>query len=145
MLISIDTLPQSVVLELITALDAELAYRLTQSVDLSDYSIKLSKYARFVVARSEDKIVGLIAFYENHNARELYVPYVCTSVNHRKQGVANTLLNKLIEYSDSMSYNVALEVFKTNHAAVSLYNKFGFEICSDSESKYQMKRFIKLN
>lgn len=145
MLITIGAISQPEVFELITTLDTDLACRLTQSVDLNEYSAKLSKYARFVVARSNQKIVGLIAFYENMNAEEIYIPYVCTCMNHRKQGIANLLLNKLIEYSNSINYNVALEVLKTNSPAVSLYNKFGFEIYSESDTKYSMRRIVKLD
>lgn len=145
MLISIESLPQPVVFELITTLDLELACRLTQSVELREYSAKLSRYARFVVAYTEEKIVGLIAFYENSSIGELYVPYVCTSVNYRKQGVANSLLNKLIEYADSINYSIALEVLRTNLVAVSLYNKIGFEICGENDRKYSMKRKVKFD
>ena len=133
------------VLELITTLDLDFASRLTQSVDLCEYSVKLSKHARFVVACIEEKIAGIIAFYENTSTGELYVPYVCTNENYRKQGVANSLLNKLIEFADSISYNIALEVLRTNHVAISLYGKFGFQICNENDIKYYMKRLSKFD
>lgn len=143
MIFKIESLAQSKILSLLTTLDIDLALRLAQKVDLNTYCLKLSKCAKFVIAEVEWNIVGIIAFYQNDEGKELYVPYVCISNLYRKRGIASTLLHKLFEYADKIEYNVSLEVLSINNAAIALYKKAGFEVCEERQNKLYMKRYVK--
>lgn len=142
MLVKIVSLSSSDIHSLISSLDVELASRLSQSVDLNEYSIKLSHNAKFIVAYHGEMIVGLIAFYENIKNMLLYVPYICTSADHRRQGIGKALMETLLTYADSIGYTIELEVLKINYVAIILYRGYGFKVCSDDRNKFRMKRDI---
>lgn len=142
MLVKIESLSSLETLNLISALDVDFASRLSQSLDLYEYSLKLSTYARFLVAYHNETITGLIAFYENKQSVTLYVPYFCTNHQYRRTGVGKMLIGTLITYADNLKYAIELEVLKTNHAAIMLYKCNGFEVCSEGAHKYRMIRPI---
>lgn len=142
MLVKIESLSSLDTFNLISTLDVDFASRLSQSLDLCEYSLKLSTYARFVVAYQNETITGLIAFYENRQSGTLYVPYFCTNHQYRRRGVGKTLIETLITYADNLKCAIELEVLKTNHAAIMLYKCNGFEVCSDGANKYRMIRPI---
>lgn len=143
MLIKIETLTPSEVLNLISTLDVGLASRLSETLDLTEYSIKLAKHAHFIVYYIGSVRCGVIAFYENREHREIYVPYLCTSSMCRRLGIAKFLMANLVCYADSLMYKIRLEVLKINTPAIILYKSNGFEICAESDSKLSMIRRCK--
>lgn len=136
-----DRLSPEEVLNLISTLDVELANRLSRVVDLEEYSRKLSANARFIIGYADTNIVGLLAFYENSDKNELYVPYVCTSHQYRRRGFAHLLMSSLINYADTTERSITLEVLDTNSPAISFYRKMGFETIGAKGDKFIMKRF----
>ena len=140
MQVKIERLQHLVVHDLISTLDEDLASRLRQSVELEEYSVKLSKHAEFVTACIDGSVVGVIAFYTNEQAAEIYVPYVCIGSMHRRKGIADRLMQLLIEHAQSKGYSISLEVLVCNTSAISLYKKFGFEIYAQDSIKYKLRR-----
>lgn len=140
MQVNIERLQHQVVYDLISTLDEDLASRLRQSVELEEYSVKLSKHAEFVTACIDGTIVGVIAFYTNEQDSELYVPYVCIGSMHRRKGIAARLMLQLIEHAQNKGYSISLEVLVSNTSAISLYRKFGFEIYEQASLKYKLRR-----
>lgn len=138
--VEIEALTSPQIFTLLSTLDVDFAARLSESVNLNEYSEKLSRFAQFVVATNENEIAGIVAFYKNETTKSIYVPYVCTGVKYRGMGIGSQLLQKLIAYADSLGFPIELEVLKTNISAIMLYQRAGFEVCGESLSKYNMIR-----
>lgn len=136
--ISRERLTPDAVYGLLLLLDPSFAKSLSEEVDIKPYSVKLAVHANFEVATVSGHWGGVIAFYENE--KELYIPYVCVSVANRRIGVADLLLDSLCRYADSLGKSVSLEVLTTNVAAIRLYEKHGFRIVKNGETKFYMTR-----
>lgn len=83
--------------------------------------------ANFLVAVNEDAlVVGYIGF--NLVLDEGYITNIAVVPTFRRYGVAQNLLNEIIAFAQSQGLSfVSLEVRASNAAAISLYEKFGFE------------------
>jgi len=138
--ISREHLKSDEIFRLIQSLDSSFANKLQESVDLNKYSKKLATYATFEIARINDDIHGIIAFYINKENKEIYIPYVCVNTFKRHLGIAKSLLESICEYAQLEKMSIALEVRKTNINAIKLYNTFGFQIEKENEVKYYMKK-----
>ena len=133
-------LEEEEVLTLLYSLDSSFASQLQEKVNLEEYSRKLSANAFFEVARLENIIVGVIAFYINVETSNLYVPYVCVHSAYRHKGIADMLMTDLCHYADSRNVEISLEVRKCNRGAIRLYEKFGFQTVGDNGIKLYMTR-----
>ncbi len=123
---------------MLCTLDPMFAKRLEETVNIEDYSRKLSEHANFEIAEFDSSIIGIVAFYENES--ELYIPYVCVSISKRGMGVADILLNNICHYADMKNKPISLEVRTSNIGAIRLYRKFSFDTTCDSDIKCHMTR-----
>lgn len=128
------------VLDLLWTLDSIFAEGLQQTVDLNEYSKKLSKYANFIAAKKDEEYIGLIAYYINEKDRFLFVPYVCVKTGFRKLGIADNLMEYLIQEADRKSFKILLEVRNNNVSAIRLYEKYGFIVMHKGLLKSSMTR-----
>jgi ribosomal protein S18 acetylase RimI-like enzyme len=80
----------------------------------------------------DGKIVGMARFVQDSgSAKErhkgsVYAMYVAPEA--RGQGIGSALLDALIEHASGVVEQLRLGVVDTNHAAIRLYQKHGFEI-----------------
>lgn len=65
---------------------------------------------------------------------EVYLEFVFTSENYRKQGVAITMLYHVFDTVPSNSYT--LEVTDVNEKAIKLYEKLGFVITERNKQPF---------
>lgn len=81
---------------------------------------------RFFVAEKDNLVLGYVGI--SAILDEGYITNVAVFPEARQQGVASTLMNSLFDFAkeNSLSF-ISLEVRESNHAAISLYNKFGFK------------------
>ncbi len=93
-------------------------------------------FARFYVAFSGDKIAGYIG---SHNILgEVYITNVAVFSEFRRNGVGKALVVFLVEEMKNENAEfVTLEVRKTNHNAISLYEKCGFEKVGERKNFYE--------
>lgn len=93
-------------------------------------------FARFYVAFSGDKIAGYIG---SHNILgEVYITNVAVFSEFRRTGVGKALVVFLVEEMKNENAEfVTLEVRKTNHNAISLYEKCGFEKVGERKNFYE--------
>lgn len=104
------------------------------------YASKLSANACFAVGRCSGVISSIIAFYANIPPA-IFISHVHTRKEFRKKGYFNHLLEMIVECEDFKTFNsIRLEVRKDNPQAISAYIKKGFQIISESETKYTMER-----
>ncbi len=83
--------------------------------------------SNFLVALNEDAlVVGYIGF--NFVLDEGYITNIAVAPKFRRCGIAQNLMNKIIAFAQSQRLSfISLEVRASNAAAISLYEKFGFE------------------
>jgi ribosomal protein S18 acetylase RimI-like enzyme len=135
----IENLDQSRVLQILSETDALFDPPLSSVVKLDEYSVKLSSKAHFALAHQAGRLAGVIAFYLNDDASQIYMPYVVVYPQFRNQHVATDLLEYVIRSNPGYA-TVALEVVKTNTAALNLYKKLSFEVIEDRDHTYLMRR-----
>ena len=113
-----------------------------------EYELNENPYSTLYVGVKDDSIVGVCGLY--HLFEEAQIITLATHVNWRKQGIAQALLNKMIEEADLQGCcTFSLEVRISNDAAISLYEKNGFikinirkEYYKDGEDAYLMMKAL---
>ena len=79
----------------------------------------------FLVAAQGDKVLGYIGML--HVMDEGYISNVAVSPEHRRQGIADKLIDRLCKICEGLSLSfVTLEVRAGNAPAIALYEKHGF-------------------
>lgn len=82
--------------------------------------------ARFFVVRKEGQVIGYIG--ANNIAGEVYITNIAVLPNERKKGIGETLLSVLLSESGRENADfVSLEVRESNCAAITLYQRAGFQ------------------
>ena len=92
--------------------------------------------AVFIVARSENRIIGYGGFWLVLN--EAHLGNLAVHPRFRHQGIGKEILKKLIEIACSKKANLmTLEVRETNEIARALYEKMGFKLVAIRKGYYQ--------
>jgi len=100
---------------------------LSSYVNINEYSKKIFKQAVLFTKFDEDKLVGLVAAYDNPTEKFGWITNVSVDPNYSKKGIASELLNRCYKYFETKKYfNIFLEVFSDNEKAIKLYTKQGF-------------------
>ena len=85
-----------------------------------------NKIAVYYVAKIDEKIVGYAGFW--HVADEGDITNIAVSPECRRQGIASKLLEQLIAEAKQRKLELlTLEVRESNVAAITLYERYGFE------------------
>ncbi len=131
-------------LKLLDEFDMEFDPHLSSYVDIKEYAEKLSRYANFLIAEEQGRVMGHLAFYKNQNAMELYVTSLCVFNVYRGKGVGKQLLNYLCNIGFSEGYtNISLEMRKDNKNTLGFYKKMQFEISQTKCETILMNRRIR--
>jgi len=85
----------------------------------------------------DNQPIGTIFVFENENRIEIGQFYILPE--YQNKGIGSYLLEDILDNSDNAGSIVELEVLKVN-PAVSLYQRYGFEIVDSNEHMYQMER-----
>jgi ribosomal-protein-alanine N-acetyltransferase len=90
---------------------------------------------RYVVATDEDTVFGFGGIMLV--GEDAHVVTLAVAPAHREKGVASRLLMALIDVArDRGARHMTLEVRESNHAALELYRKFGFEPAGTRKGYY---------
>jgi len=99
-----------------------------------------------IVALSDNKVVGGLAAYElekfEQDRREIYIYDLAVSENHRRKGIARSLINELKGLAKlRKAYVIYVQADREDDPAIRLYESLGtredvyhFDIAVDSES-----------
>lgn len=68
---------------------------LSNRVDVKEYSQKLFSLAEREEAWSGDNLIGLVAYYINHDTQKAFITNVSVDIRFQKQGIATTLLENV--------------------------------------------------
>lgn len=95
-----------------------------------------------MVCSEENVVKGFTAFYENVNAKQLYVTLICVDKPFQGQGLGGKMLEALETLKSEGFENIALEVTKTNQTAYHFYKKHGFIEQEDRSGKFLMQKIL---
>ncbi len=100
---------------------------LNSTTDLEVYSKKIHQNALKFEAWTIQKLIGLVAVYQNDIEMSLYITNVSVEKKFAGNGIANSLLEKVIQYGKTNKFiKINLEVNKNNKIAIQLYKKHNF-------------------
>ncbi|MBQ9673186.1 MAG: ribosomal protein S18-alanine N-acetyltransferase [Ruminococcus sp.] len=90
----------------------------------------------FYVVEKDGEAVGYVGF--NMVLDEGYIANLAVRENFRRNGVAKSLLSKVIDIAkeNNLAF-VTLEVRQSNTAAIALYSEFGFELQGRRKNFYR--------
>lgn len=104
-------------------------YPWTESAFLKDITNENAVYS---VADLNGKAIGYIGGYAVFDT--VYINNIAVKIEYRNKGIGSALLKDFINKSPDKI--LTLEVRKSNSSAISLYNKFGFEIVGERRGFY---------
>jgi ribosomal-protein-alanine N-acetyltransferase len=103
---------------------------------LAMFVLELSKPSGICLAAMRD---GRLAAYLicSRYERVWHIMNVAVDPDHRRQGLATALLNRLLQRVDDEDARFTLEVRRSNDSALELYERFGFKIAGVRRRYYQ--------
>jgi len=112
-------------------------------VDIDSYSEKIYNYSITFAKFDGDKLIGLVAAYDNVNEKFGWVTNVSVDSDYQKQGIATVLLNECYKHFIDKKYkSIFLDVFSDNKKAIDLYLKEGFTKHKIKKNKMVLKKDI---
>ena len=125
--LTISSLDEFTVLELLKTCSVQFSPNLSKTIDLQQYASKLHSRAQFVLLEKFDSKIAFIAFYKNNEDRSIYIPVVWVDNQHARQGIASKMLSYLHNQALKSGYKkIRLEVRKSNIPALDLYTSLGY-------------------
>ena len=110
-------------------------------VNVNEYSKKIFEQAILFTKFDGDKLVGLVAAYDNPTEQFGWITNVSVDPEYSKKGIATELLNRCHKYFETKRYfSIFLEVFVNNDKAIKLYIKQGFTNYKIKENKMILKQ-----
>lgn len=118
--------------------------KLSEKVDIEEYSKKLFDNAINLEAWENNNLIGLAAMYVDEDKTLGFITNVSVDNGFTNNGIASKLLKHCIEYSKEKNLDkINLEVNENNTPALKLYNKFGFEVYEEKNSSKFMQLKLK--
>lgn len=115
--------------------DYDFYPRLSERVNIENYSEKLHSKAVLTIAEDNGSIAGLAAFYaNNHSEKKGYLSLISVDKNHRGKGIGRKLMEIMHGYLHKIGFRqILLEVYNQNHTAIQLYKKYGYKEISNGQ------------
>jgi len=121
--------------------DDDFIPRLTDRVEIDEYSGKIAERATRFEAWSNGLLVGLVAAYFNPDRQTAFITTVSVDPEHRKHGLAFRLLGQCLAYAQERGdAQVVLEVDSDNGRAIDLYKELGFTMADLHDRTLSMRR-----
>ena len=128
---------QKQICKLLEQCDIYFIPKLSEKVNIEDYSLKIFNKAINIEAWESNDLVGLIAMYVSNE--KAFITNVSVKKEYAKRGIASNLLGNCIEYiKDKNIAEIELEVNAENKPALSLYTKFGFKVYEQKDASLFM-------
>jgi ribosomal protein S18 acetylase RimI-like enzyme len=131
---------ESNIIEHLNKCDDFFIQKLSEKVNINEYSKKIYDNAMRLEAWNDKNLVGLIAFYENKKDRFMFITNVSIDIDFVGKGIAKKLMSSLIDIFNQEEYDsIYLEVDINNIKAIQLYKKFNFFIESQNNNNLKLK------
>ena len=123
--------------------DDDFIPRLSDRIEIDEYSRKIAGRAMRFEAWAIGSLVGLVAAYFDADGHTAYITTVSVDPQHRKQGLASRLLIQCVAHAQERGYaRVLLEVDRENEPAIALYEDLGFTMADVTDRTISMRRDI---
>ncbi len=99
---------------------------LSSYVDIKQYAVKLFEKAQRIEVWEDNRLVGLLAYYQNFNDMSAFITNVSIEKGFMGSGLATEMINKMVDAVSGTLGVIGLEVNKDNERALSFYLKNGF-------------------
>lgn len=120
--------------------------RLSNRVNIEDYSTKIHCQAERFEAWCKQELIGLVVVYCNKKNRTAFLTNVSVVPKWQKQKIAIQLLGHCFDYLRFNRFNyLKLEVDELNQPAFSLYLKLGFKSTLKKNSTFTMLMTLSRN
>ena len=126
--------------DFLVACDNDFVPKLSDDLDLYDFSKKIYTHTVRFEARDNGELVGLLSAYLNDKESGIgFINHISILQKYKGNGISNILMNDCLEYAKRENFNyIRLEVSKNNNIARKLYEKYGFSLEKDNQHKLQM-------
>jgi len=132
------------IIRFLNLVDDQFHVKLSERVNIEDYSTKLSKAAMNYYLVIDEKDVGHLGFYVNKSDGFLFISSIALMKDFEGRGLAGKLIGFLKDYAVNLQiYKVSLHVHKEASNVVRFYKKHGFVITNDNKDNYVMSCEIK--
>jgi len=114
---------------------------LHETVNLNEYSGKISERALTFEAWDNGQMIGLVAAYFNDpEGRTGFITSINIIKDYMGKGIATKLMNMCLTYGRQNNFKeIELEVNSKNKKAIKLYEKFGFLESGNTDEDRVMK------
>ncbi len=113
----------------------KLSFSTPWSRDAFVEEISNNKFARYLCARANGKVIGYAGFWKVCD--EGHITNIAVHPEFRKNKVGSILMERLLDAAVKEGVTaVTLEVRKSNIAAQNLYKKFGFKVAGIRKGYY---------
>lgn len=130
------------VFDLLSYFDDSSDTPLHEGLDFKSYSLKLSKFAYFILAYDNSNLVGFIAYYLNEKNKIVYVPQVVVHKFGRHKGIGHAMFTSLEKANKGLFSHIELEVLKENKNARLFYEREGFVFKDDHGNRLLLFKSI---
>jgi ribosomal protein S18 acetylase RimI-like enzyme len=139
------TINKEDILELLFYYDAYFIPKISDRINLEEYSKKLASNATFILAKKEEETIGFAAFYFNPIPQSTYITLLAVDYNFQRLGIGKSLVKKITEYCyANNSAGILLEMRADDSKLFKFYSDLGFKIKDkfesplNGEAKYHM-------
>lgn len=109
--------------------------------------VEMGAYIEKILSRAEryeywqgEKLVGFLAVYHNADEGFGFITNISTSAAHQRSGLGQKLLSRLIAFSKKRGTSLLkLDVHEENEAALTFYQKHGFQSLNTKDSFVEMQ------
>ena len=102
---------------------------LSNKVNIDKYLVKIAKLGNSIICLDEEKIIGLIFYYDNDiKTHRGFISLVSVDETHRRKGIASTLVKLVLK--EMRKNNIQwceIPTHITNQSAIKLYKSLGFK------------------
>lgn len=128
-------------LKFLLEVDDDFSPKLSQKVELSDFTTKVLDKAHCVFENGEKQdIIGVVVGYANDKEKRYsYISLVAVGKKYRKQGVAKRLLKQYVEYASSIPYIDTIGIHTNNPIALKMYMELGFVVIEEINKRYYLE------
>ncbi|MDA8621192.1 GNAT family N-acetyltransferase [Psychrosphaera sp.] len=122
---------------------------LSERVDLKSYAKKLKDNALLIELWDDNRLVGLIAYYETAE-RFFYISNISVEAEYRNctatPNLSTIMMHELTQLARTKKmFRIQLNVFKENKRAIQFYSKHGFESVETKSDDITMSMSLQIN
>lgn len=107
--------------------DNDFTPPISSKVEIEEYVKKLTTHGKVILCNFNDKIIGVAAFYCN-SADFAFLSYLSVDKKHRKQGIANKLISRMIKYCETTPVSGIKTNTWKNNKAIDFYKANSFKV-----------------